>query len=235
MGILAIRILVGHLVGDFLLQTKTTAKRKQTESRYLFIHVGLVFLSMMLCTIGFRSPPLILSLMIISLLHLTDSFKSDEENRLHSFFREQALHLMSIAIIPALCGVWHLVSLFEAVGILYNDARLWIYILGYIIGVWVSSFVIGEIIMSIRRRIYKEGVPLSPIGREIGIVERLLIMTLALLNQYIAIGFVFAIKGIARKVYAENSESSGEIYFLGTGLSFFVAIITVLGIQVLLM
>lgn len=233
MSLLIIRILAGHFIGDFILQTKTIAENKMEKWSYLFAHVASVFLAMALCTIGYWSSRLVISLIIISLMHLLDRLKRGKEGKTSWFFGDQLLHLLSIAIIPAIFGIWPLTDLADAVKVLYNDQRLWVYTLGYMAGVWGGSIMIGTILGSIKRPDCKE-VPVSPLASKIGIVERLIVITLAIFNQYTAIGFVFAIKGVARKVYTEQDVFQGEIYFLGTGLSFFTAIATALLIRWLL-
>jgi len=233
MAILAIRIIVGHLIGDFLLQTDNVAKRKLEERRYLFIHVALVFTAMMICTVGYHSWRLILALAIISLLHYIDRLKKEKVVTLWWFFGDQALHLISIAIVPALFGIWSFASLLEVLGNVYYDPRTWVYGLGYLTGVWGGRIIIGQILGSIKRPDCKEP-PVSPLADKIGIVERLIVITLALFNQYTAIGIIFAIKGVARKTYVECNDFQGEIYFLGTGLSFLWAIVTALLIKWLL-
>lgn len=234
MAFLAIRILVGYIIGVILLHTNIIVQAKLKGWQYQTIHVILVFIPMVLCTIGYWSWCLLLSLMIISLLHLTDGVKQDNKEPFWWFLSKQALHLISIAIVPAICGVWSFAALIKVVDLIYNDPRLWVYVLGYTTGVWVGSIIIGNLLVSIKRPDCEEETPVSTLASKIGIVERLIVITLALLNQYTAIGIVFGIKGIARKIYAEQTEFKGEIYFLGTGLSFFIAIITALGINLLL-
>lgn len=224
MAILAIRILVGHLIGDFLLQTDTIAKRKIEEWKYLFIHIFLVFFSMVICAGGYLSWQLVGALAIIALLHIADRLKKDEEHSLGWFLADQAFHLVSIAIIPVFFKIWSFSSVLKIMEKVYYDPRIWVYILGYTGGVFVSSIVIGKILGSVKRAEF-ETHPVSPLADKIGIVERLIVITLALFNQYTAIGIVFAIKGVARKTYVECNDFQGEIYFLGTGLSFFLAIL----------
>lgn len=233
MAILAIRILIGHLIGDFLLQTNVIAKRKLKDWRYLVLHIALVFTAMVLCTGGYWSWKLILALAIISIMHLIDVLKRDRLQSISWFIGDQFFHLISIAIIPGLFGIWPITSLCRVLGIIYNDPRLWVYILGYLAGVWGGSIIIGMILGSIKRPDFVEA-PVSPLASKIGIVERLIVITLALFNQYTAIGIVFAIKGVARKTYVECNDFQGEIYFLGTGLSFTIAILSAVLINFLL-
>jgi len=232
-AILAIRLLVGHLVGDFLFQTNTIAERKMNEWKYLLIHIALVFLSMVICTVGYWSWGMVGALALISLLHLVDRVKNYGKDSLRWFFADQVFHLVSIAIIPAFFGIWSSTSVLRFIEKVYYHPEFWVYVLGYVGGVFVSSIVIGKILGSIERE-DSGSAPVSPLAGKIGIVERMIVITLALFNQYTAIGIVFAIKGVARKTYVECNDFQGEIYFLGTGLSFFFAIIAAILINWLL-
>jgi hypothetical protein len=233
LAILVIRILAGHIIGDFILQTDLIAKRKYNDLRYLFIHIALIFTAMMICTVGYHSWRLVLALAIISLLHYFDRFKKDKPDNIWWFLGDQAFHLISIVVIPAMFGIWSFTRLSEVLGTVYYDSRIWVYLLGYLTGVWGGRIIIGKILESFKRPDYEQS-PLSPLADKIGIVERLIVITLALFNQYTAIGIIFAIKGVARKSYAERNDFQGEIYFLGTGLSFFLAIVTAVLIKWLL-
>jgi hypothetical protein len=62
-------------------------------------------------------------------------------------------------------------------------------------------------------------------GRIIGILERLIVLTLVLMGQWGAIGFVMAAKSIARFKDLENRQFS-EYYLIGTLASVLFAIAT---------
>lgn len=60
-------------------------------------------------------------------------------------------------------------------------------------------------------------------GKYIGIFERLVIITLTILNQFSAIAFIIAAKSLARHE-ALNKKGFAEYYLLGTLLSIFIGI-----------
>jgi hypothetical protein len=70
-------------------------------------------------------------------------------------------------------------------------------------------------------------------GRKIGILERYLILTLILINQWEAIGLILAAKSLARFKELEDRRFS-EYYLIGTLLSVLLALATGLLIQVLI-
>lgn len=66
---------------------------------------------------------------------------------------------------------------------------------------------------------------LKSAGMAIGIIERILILTFVLLNQYTAITIIFAAKSIARFNELKDRKIS-EYYLIGTLLSITFALIT---------
>lgn len=58
-------------------------------------------------------------------------------------------------------------------------------------------------------------------GKLIGTLERILVLTLVILNQYEAIGFLIAAKSILR--YKENDTTKTEYVLIGTMASFAIA------------
>lgn len=65
------------------------------------------------------------------------------------------------------------------------------------------------------------------IGSWIGILEREIILVLGLLGQYGAIGFVLTAKSLARHNQL-NNQAFAEKYLVGTLLSAFVALLSVI-------
>lgn len=68
-------------------------------------------------------------------------------------------------------------------------------------------------------------------GRLIGILERIIIVVMIILNQYAAIGLVFTAKSIARYDEITKNPSFAEYYLVGTLLSVIIAVSAVLAIQ----
>lgn len=59
----------------------------------------------------------------------------------------------------------------------------------------------------------------------IGVLERLCILTLVILNQYTAISFIIAAKSLARLNYLIGDKDFAEKYLIGTLLSIMIAIL----------
>ena len=70
-------------------------------------------------------------------------------------------------------------------------------------------------------------------GRTIGALERALALTLVLLGEYAAIGWIIAAKSLARFKALEDREFA-EYFLIGTLASFLLALLGGIGMQVLL-
>jgi hypothetical protein len=70
-------------------------------------------------------------------------------------------------------------------------------------------------------------------GRAIGALERALALTLVLIGQYAAVGWIIAAKSLARFKTLEDREF-GEYFLIGTLASFLLALLAGIGMRLLL-
>src|SRR2546425_2352902 len=70
-------------------------------------------------------------------------------------------------------------------------------------------------------------------GRAIGALERALALTLVLLGEYSAVGWIIAAKALARFRALEDREFA-EYFLIGTLASFLLAVLAGIGIRILL-
>lgn len=226
--IIALKLLVGHVLGDFVFQTDKISRMKLEKFQYLILHISLVYLSMLFTTLDFLSPKLLVCIGIISCVHAIDYLKKYFLSATWWFFVDQAIHIMSIVLVLSFFGYVNAESILSALGMFYKNVHIWIYISGYLLGIFAGNIVVRVLLSD-----FINGSTDIKTSAAIGIVERFIVITLALLNQYTAIGIIFAIKGAARKVYIEANDKQGEYYFLGTAMSFSIAIMAALGINIL--
>ncbi|PYP38504.1 MAG: hypothetical protein DMD34_06380 [Gemmatimonadetes bacterium] len=70
-------------------------------------------------------------------------------------------------------------------------------------------------------------------GRTVGSLERALALTLVLLGEYSAVGWIIAAKSLARFKQLEDREFA-EYFLVGTLASFLLAVLVGLGTRILL-
>jgi len=88
-----------------------------------------------------------------------------------------------------------------------------IIILGYIVATIIGAYFIKLILSRYEKEIEDSG--LKKAGMVIGIIERFLVLTFVLLNQYTAITIIFAAKSIARFNELKDRRLA-EYYLIGT-------------------
>ncbi len=225
---LLIRLIIAHLLADFVFQSDSWVNRrfaKGWSSKYLYVH-GIVAGALAYIFSGLWSNiwiPLIVATMHI----LIDGIKVKYEDNVRSFLADQFGHL------AVLFTIWILIinPKFEDIEILkqiiLTGTKFWIIIAAYLVIILPASILISKITEKWRRELSeREGAEtdksLENAGRWIGWLERFLILTFVLLQQYAAIGLLVAAKSIFR---FSESRKVGEYVLIGTLLSFTIAII----------
>lgn len=100
--------------------------------------------------------------------------------------------------------------------------RIWVAAISFLLVLQPGGMLVGGVIRSWRddADAFQEG-SLDKAGRLIGYVERVLVVTFILVNQYTAIGFFIAAKGLFRI----NDPKRSEYIIVGTLVSFAIAVL----------
>ena len=224
---LLLRLLIAHLLGDFLFQRKSWIIERQKShwmAGSLYLHVFVIGLLTYLFSGIYNSFWIPMALMFSHFL--TDLWKSYRVDNILTFMLDQFIHLVVIIF------AWYFYVSPEIyfnnifLGVLGNQNNL-IVIIAYIFIIWPSGFMIAKFTKSWQDQIgTRKG--LADAGRWIGILERILILTFVLLNQFTGIGFLIAAKSILRFGDIKNPDNRKEAEFilLGTMVSFIIAIFT---------
>jgi hypothetical protein len=225
MTALLIKLLIAHVLGDFVLQPDRWVERKKKKkhrSIHFYLH-GLVHLVSLLILLEFKLSYW-LSIVIIVMSHLViDLIKLNLDKRINPrllFAADQLLHLLIIALVVYIYYPFTL-----DFGLLYSKKILLI-ILSLLVLTYVSSVLI-KIIMS--SWVFKEKNPeesLKYAGKYIGMLERLFVFVFIVINQWSAIGWLIAAKSVFR--FSDLSRAKDrkltEYILIGTLLSFGLAI-----------
>lgn len=249
-GLALALLFAGHVVGDFLLQTRWIAEQK-ARTGPLVVHLLLVGASHILFLLPFMGGRVIVVLAGVILLHgVIDAVTGR--------IRAEASSTRSVAVFAADQAL-HVIVLFAAWAILTPDiiAPRWIggdsievataaavLIAAYVFN-WNGGSVLVRGVLALVRLTSVVGArgnehedesrftPLAGTGHLIGALERFLTLTLVLLGEWSALGFILAAKSIARFKELEDREFS-EYYLLGTLTSVIVATATGLLVRLLL-
>lgn len=234
--IILIKLILVHLLGDFVLQPKSWVKekeKKKAKSLKLYLHFLIHGLLILLVFWNLQYWLLALGVMLIhGLIDIAKLYFQKKNNKTSWFVIDQALHLISIFI---LWLVWTDTNL--EISLWLESTSLWIYVTALLFLTSVSGILIQVLLTKWSTSINDgKNQSLDNAGKYIGILERLFVFTFVILGRWEAIGFLLAAKSVFR--FGDLKESKDrkltEYILIGTLLSFGIAIligIVVIGIS----
>lgn len=217
-------LLIVHFLLDFQFQPDTWIDRKRNKDKFptltlfhSFLH-GLFSYLLLLNWQGW-----LVGLLIMIIHFIIDVIKSRSKDTLRSFVIDQILHIISIVV------VWFvLIKLHDRNNTLcleyFFDTNTITFILFIILLTRPASVYIRISTRNwITEEIEKDG--LKNAGRYIGYLERLLVFTFMLIQEYQVIGFILAAKSIFRfgEIQKKSERMKTEYFLIGTLLSFAIA------------
>lgn len=226
--ILFLKMLLAHLVGDFILQPDSWVSdknKRRLKSPILFIHLGIhaVLLALVL---GFDTNYWTGYILIIFSHLVIDTAKawlSDKRPGIELFFFDQVAHVSVIAIAASIYQTFK----FTLTGLI-TDKNL--VLATALVFVTFTAAIIVKISIAQWNPEKNEDKnnSLSKAGRFIGILERLFVFVFVITVHWQAIGFLLAAKSVFR--FGDLKESKDrkltEYILVGTLLSFGLGILT---------
>ena len=243
-SLLLAALIIGHLVSDFFLQPMSWVNDRNThhfKAKKLYLHVlvhgvvSAVILALWEYSYGLQQlSTVLLSTAVIMLSHyLIDIAKSYSNKGVVPFLLDQIAH---IAVIIALCiYITDNQSLIAYVSALATNPKvLWV-VCGYLIILNPSAVFIRMMLERLTANFSSEGsLPLA--GQSIGMIERVLMLSFILLDQFAGLGFLLAAKSVFRfgDLSASKDKKLTEYVMLGTLLSVSVTLFVGLGVNSLI-
>ena len=238
-------LLLGHILGDFYLQTKGMAEKIEKSIKWVLLH-GLCYWGMMLLIgLPFISYEIVLVVTAASVLHLaidvakynylfimSKKSKKTQIIERNVFFVDQILHLISLAVITYWIVVNDVVirelnlieGFFSTVGI--SEVLTLSWILALLAIHKPANIAIQKLLMVYKPENKEEDITKdNNAGRFIGTVERTIMLIFLSIGQYSAIGLVLTAKSIARYDRISKEKDFAEYYLLGTLISTVLVII----------
>ncbi|MGB5418134.1 DUF3307 domain-containing protein [Algibacter sp.] len=222
---LAIKLILAHLIGDFIFQPNKWVLHKEThkhKSKYLYWHI-LVHLVALIVVLQFEFKYW-LALVIIPISHyVIDVIKLHLMPKLNNrllFGLDQMAHLLIIALVVRIYQpyVIDINTLFTPQILLFITSLLCI--------TKVSSIIMKTIISKWDLSEYTKEASLADAGAYIGILERLFVFMFIITNHWEGVGFLIAAKSVFR--FGDLSKAKDrkltEYILIGTLLSFGLAI-----------
>ena len=215
---------IAHLCLDYFFQTDKLAKQKNSigfKSSFLYWHGLACFALSWLFSLQIS---FVLGAAIIAATHfLMDGFKNHLNNSRYfgryAFFIDQAIHLFIMFAVVLLFDKWHGIN--PSFNVSFNFKYLLI-IASYLVCLKPANIFIKEMFRVTEIQVSSDN-EMPNAGKVIGVLERILTLTLIIVSQYSAVGFLIAAKSILR--YGNNETLKTEYVLIGTMLSFGIAVI----------
>ena len=222
-----LKLLFAHVLSDFVLQTDTICRKKNSHGRvmitYQLLHslIHAVVSYLVLADWNNWIVPI-----VIFITHLAmDVVKTTRlPKTIGSFLFDQAVHVSVILVL------WYFIFYPEAVQAdmiwtSLSNPKIWVIAIAYLLILKPTSVFLS---LFIKRWTPQDsaGSALPNAGKTIGYLERILILTFVLIGRFEGVGFLLAAKSIFR--FGELSKASEirttEYVLIGTLASFTIAI-----------
>ena len=248
-----LRLLIAHFLADFPLQSNTMAaeKKKGLASKYYYLHiltVGIVTYLLLGEWTNWKGP------LIIMIIHgiidagkagVASSMKWAADRGKLLFITDQLLHILTLLVYWVITAEaikdWSKLEDKVNNGI-FSNVDVLIVIIAYLVITMPLGVLIGFFTRKWQEEIaaddhkkrekdpegdFPEQESLKDAGKTIGMIERSLVLTFVLMQQYQAIGFLLAAKSVFR--FGDLKESGQrkrtEYILIGTLISFILSIL----------
>jgi hypothetical protein len=232
--------MIGHLIGDFYLQSNKMVEQKKKSLKILLWHCIIYILPILFMGLATITKSEIISflkfLISVILLHGFIDFgksviekKNNFKHKYIFFLADQILHVATLYI---LIGVFDLeggkyINFFKySYEISSYDIFIKAVIMALICAKPASIFIAAVFEEISTAANESDSQKKAKIGSLIGILEREMILILGLMGQFGAIGYVLAAKSLARFKQLEERDFA-EKYIVGTLLSAIIAILSI--------
>lgn len=205
-SLLLVALIIGHLLADFYWQPMSWVNDRNTrhfKAKKLYYHVlvhgvtSALIITLWEYTFGWQQlSSVFLATSIIVISHyFIDIAKSYSNKGVVPFLFDQIAHIIIIIAI----SIWltdNLQFTNSVMALLTNSKALWV-IAGYLIILNPSAVFIRMMLERITNHFSSDGsLPLA--GQSIGMLERVLMLTFILLDQFAGLGFLIAAKSVFR-------------------------------------
>jgi len=224
---LLLKLVVGHLAGDFLLQGDRDAANKRTPSvlaRHTLVHAAI--LTVIAVTQPFREAGewLVLGLLLVSHAGIDAITVRAFASSPRRLLVDQTAHLVAIGIAVQVLAPGELREALASALPVLQARDSWWFAGGLVTAVWVGGVVVGTAVAPYAARLSEMGSGregLERAGRTIGKCERALIYLFIMTGHEALVGFVVAAKALMRLPEARDRGTRGasEYYIVGTLLS----------------
>ncbi len=217
--------LIAHFLSDFIFQSERMANDKNKfgfRSKLLKRHILITFITAWVFSLQVN---FLFGALVIAILHWVQDgmkkyIKDNNKRGRYSFFIDQIIHLIIIISVVLLYNKYFQLSPILNFPL---SSKILLIVGCYIFSHKPSNILIKETFTAFNIQPYRPGNDeLLNAGKLIGIIERFLVLTFVIINQFEAVGFLIAAKSILR--FKDDNTIKTEYVLIGTMLSFGIAI-----------
>jgi hypothetical protein len=216
-----LRLIMAHLLGDFLLQPISWVNAKEAKkwkAPQMYYHTGTIAILNFLFLWDLTKWYVPLIIMITH--QAIDIWKSYRPNTFAYFLIDQLLH-GSVIFLVWIGLYFDCSTLTKNISYYLTSVHFWVLILAYYLVTVPLGIAIGKATEKWQKEAGMDAAGLSKAGMWIGRCERVLVLTLIILSQYTALGFLMTAKSILRFGDKEERQQKKTEYILvGTLISF---------------
>jgi hypothetical protein len=227
-----LQLYAAHLIADFVLQPKWIVLNKRKPGP-LLAHAGIhIACGVALVNIGIDRNVL-LAILGLALAHiLIDCIKGLlTKDGWVVFVFDQVLHMGTVAAAALWLNSasWLLVQVMVVTAL--TSAPVYLLLSAYVGVIFGGSFIVQKITLPFLSRIEGDLLALKPglprVGRYIGCIERFLVLTFVITGFNEAIGFLLAVKALARfpEIKEDARGTFAEYFLVGTMISVGLALV----------
>lgn len=219
-----IKLLLAHLVTDFMLQPKRWIEQriqKHFAATTLYLH-GLITAVLAWALIGWQYWLVAITILISHII--IDGWKSYQKPLNSFFIIDQLLHVM-VMVVCWYANFYTTLPIEKTWVALQTNLFFWKVLTGSIFVTLPAAILIAQLTKQWREKI-NDADTLADAGKWIGIIERIIILLLVLKNEYASIGLLIAAKSIIRFNEKDRPEVKTEYLVIGTLISFVLAMLT---------
>ena len=226
------QLYAAHLVADFVLQPGWMAQNKR-RIRPLLAHWAIhVLCGCALVNLGLNRRALAAIVALATLHVLIDHLKARlSKNGLVAFVVDQVLHLACVVVASLWLTAYGWMKAQSVAAVILRSPRVYLVLMAYVGVIFGGGFLVQKVTQSFLRRIegnvkaLKPGLPQA--GMYIGWVERFLLLTFVTAGFNEAIGFLLALKALARfpEIKDDPKGHFAEYFLVGTLTSVGLALV----------
>lgn len=243
MAVVLLCLIIGHMVGDFYLQSSRLAEKKRTSFSVLFLHSGIYAACMFsILFICIKAQEIWFPFVILSVSHLIIDYLrarileprvKEPRKEMYLFLADQFIHItliVSVVLIFSLGShIGSLLSTFVGTYTYISIRKIVLIAFVYIASLNPTAVLVKEVLSGVvngkdQNAGKESGKGIDGSGYLIGIFERIITITFVLIDQFAALGFVLAAKSVARFKKIEDEQGFAEKYLVGTLFSVTLAL-----------